>query len=189
MSPTDRTQLPWPYGWPTALVAVPTVWVLLLLMPSITERWLAWPEPGARAIVVYCALAFSVASLAFALLHVLATGLPRSRAGRSTRQNGALAQIERDRVAYEDMVWRAARASANAAIDGRGDRRSDGEPGPVLCRRADRVEPPSPMPGAGVDRLAAMPNGPPGRDRVVADDVATSIAPLPNKEHHHGRCD
>jgi hypothetical protein len=102
----------WPYGWVAALLAAPAVWVLLILVLSVTQRWVAWPDPRSWWIVVACAAMVSVIPLALAILDLLVRG-PSS----GTMQNEALAAIERNRVAYEDMAWREARPKAPPSDD------------------------------------------------------------------------
>jgi hypothetical protein len=114
---TGHNGVLWPHGLSVAVLVVPTVWILLVLVLSITERWTAWPEPGSRTIVVYCALSFSLAPLVLWLLDFGRVGLAGPGAGIGTRQSEAGAEIERNRVAYQDMAWRAKSANPNATVD------------------------------------------------------------------------
>jgi hypothetical protein len=116
-TPNGRNGALWPYGWLPALLAVPAVWVLLILVLSVTERWLAWPDPASRRIVFYCAAGASLIPLLLALLDLMVHGPGRPGGGGSTQQIEALAKIERNRVAYEDMAWRAARPNQPAPND------------------------------------------------------------------------
>lgn len=118
MSPSnDRSGTLWPHGWLVALLAVPAVWVLLTVVLSVTERWLSWPDPASRRIVVYCAVGVSLIPLVLALLDLIVHGPGRQSGGGGTRQIETLADIERNRVAYQDMAWRAAQATPGSAPD------------------------------------------------------------------------
>lgn len=111
-TPAARGSALWPSGLPAALLAIPIVWILLLLILSITQRFLAWPPPEARTIPTYCGLVLSLAPLALWLLD-----LGVVRPGDDSRQSEALADIERNRIAYEDMAWRARAADPAAVLD------------------------------------------------------------------------
>lgn len=103
----------WPFGWVVALLAVPAVWILLLLVLGITERWLSWPDPASRHVVVYVGVAVSLLPLLLALVGLMVNGPAREQ----TRQSAALAEIERNRIAYQDMAWRAAPPNAPVPDD------------------------------------------------------------------------
>ena len=77
----DRSGTLWPHGWLVALLAVPAVWVLLTVVLSVTERWLSWPDPASRRIVVYCAVGVSLIPLVLALLDLIVHGPGRQSGG------------------------------------------------------------------------------------------------------------
>lgn len=110
-TPANRNGALWPYGLPTALLAVPVVWLLLLLVLGVTERLAGWPRPEARPTVMYATLVVSLLPLVLRLLDVVKVRWSGGDAGGGDPQSAALAEIQRNRVNYADM---AARATAGA---------------------------------------------------------------------------
>lgn len=91
----------WPHGLHTALLAIPVVWLLAILILSVTARLAAWPPPEARPLVLVVTLVVSLVPLALRLLDVA-----RGRWSAGDGQSAALAEIHRNRVNYEDMASR-----------------------------------------------------------------------------------
>lgn len=105
----------WPYGLHTALLAIPVVWLLAILILSVTGRLAAWPPPEARPLVLVVTLVVSLIPLALRLLDVA-----RGRWDIGGGQSAALAEIHRNRVNYEAMASRTSGTPAAAvtkAID------------------------------------------------------------------------
>ena len=111
-----RNGVLWRYGLTAALVTLPVVWILQILILSITQRWMAWPPPGMRTILVYSTLVFSLVPLILWLLD-FAVVRPASAKRAEGRRSEALATIDRNRVAYEDMSWRAKAVDQAVVVD------------------------------------------------------------------------
>ncbi len=62
----------WPYSITAALLAVPIIWLLLVLLLTISQRLASWPDPESRTIVMYFTLVASLIPLILVLLDFLA---------------------------------------------------------------------------------------------------------------------
>jgi hypothetical protein len=58
----------WPYGITAAFLAIPGVWILLVLLLTLSQRLANWPEPESRTFVMYITLVVSLIPLALVLL-------------------------------------------------------------------------------------------------------------------------
>ncbi|MGH8068724.1 MAG: hypothetical protein ACRERE_26520 [Candidatus Entotheonellia bacterium] len=58
----------WPYGITAAFLAIPLVWILLILLLNLSQRLANWPDPESRTIVMYFTLVVSLIPLTLVLL-------------------------------------------------------------------------------------------------------------------------